>query len=294
MISLCSADSPERRAVAYLSREVPRWFAENRCYSCHNNGDAARALYAAAMAKYDVPKAALEDTTRWLADPGRWEANRGNPAASDKKLARIQFAAALADAVAAGFVGKGEALDRAAEMLLKDREADGSWRIDDGELPGSPATWGNVLATYMARRTLAAAPARFAKAVEAADAWLRRRTPGNVLDAATLLLALPGRIHLLDSITAAQASDGGWGPQRHAPAEAFDTAVVLLALEGLSEPGVAAMIAKGRGFLIRSQQESGGWPETTRPSGSQSYAQHISTSGWATLALLKTADAKRN
>ena len=38
---------PEARAVAFLSREVPRWSRENHCYSCHNNGDAARALYQA-------------------------------------------------------------------------------------------------------------------------------------------------------------------------------------------------------------------------------------------------------
>ncbi|MFO1532763.1 MAG: ArsA-related P-loop ATPase, partial [Thermoplasmatota archaeon] len=34
----------------HLAREVPRWSAENHCYSCHHNGDAARALYAAARA----------------------------------------------------------------------------------------------------------------------------------------------------------------------------------------------------------------------------------------------------
>ena len=29
------------RAVRYLTREVPRWHAEEGCFSCHNNGDAA-------------------------------------------------------------------------------------------------------------------------------------------------------------------------------------------------------------------------------------------------------------
>jgi hypothetical protein len=48
------------------------------------------------------------------------------------------------------------------------------------------------------------------------------------------------------------------------------------------------LTTQGRAYLIRAQLPAGGWPETTRPSGFQSYAQHISTSGWATLALLKT------
>jgi hypothetical protein len=42
----CQNDSsPEDRAVAFLTREVPLWFEENGCFSCHNNGDAARVLY---------------------------------------------------------------------------------------------------------------------------------------------------------------------------------------------------------------------------------------------------------
>jgi len=36
------------------------------------------------------------------------------------------------------------------------------------------------------------------------------------------------------------------------------------------------------------QQPAGGWPETTRPSGGVSYAEHISTTAWALYALLET------
>src|SRR4051812_20412509 len=92
----------EGRALAYLAREVPRWSAENKCYSCHNNGDAARALYVAVRLARRVPDPALADTTRWLAHPERWDNNGGEGAASDKKLARIQFAAALVAALDAG------------------------------------------------------------------------------------------------------------------------------------------------------------------------------------------------
>ena len=51
------------------------------------------------------------------------------------------------------------------------------------------------------------------------------------------------------------------------------------------------MIARGRAFLIARQQADGSWPETTRPSGAESYAQRISTTGWATLALLATRES---
>ena len=46
---------PRRGALAYLTREVPRWSRENHCYSCHNNGDAARASVRGRAAGIAVP-----------------------------------------------------------------------------------------------------------------------------------------------------------------------------------------------------------------------------------------------
>ena len=66
-------------------------------------------------------------------------------------------------------------------------------------------------------------------------------------------------------------------------------ALVLLALQRANEHQA---VERGRAFLISIQLPTGGWQETTRPAGARSYAQHISTSAWATLALLAT-DAKR-
>jgi hypothetical protein len=296
-----AAQDAGQRAIEYLSREVPRWANENRCYSCHNNGDAARAVYAA-VKRYRVPEEALRDTTEWLANPSLWDSNRGDPAFSDKKLARIQFASALATASNAGFVPSQRPLIEAAESLLPDQETDGAWLVDGGELPGSPVTYGNTLATYMARNAIEranqhSASPRFADSVRRANQWLLARKPASVPDAAALLLAFPNHDRVrhdgLEFLTRTHTSDGGWGPHLYAPAEAFDTALALLALAALPKSEkTAGMIGRGRQFLLSIQQPAGGWPETTRPSGSQSYAQHISTSGWAALALLAT-DAKR-
>ena len=71
----------------------------------------------------------------------------------------------------------------------------------------------------------------------------------------------------------------------------FDTALVLLALQKMrEEAGVSGMIQRGRAFLLSQQEADGGWPATTRPAGASSYAQRISTTGWATLALLATRE----
>jgi hypothetical protein len=306
----------ERRAVAYLSQEVPNWPRQSNCFSCHNNGDAARALYVARSMSHAVPDAALAATTAWLLQPPAWSEAKGEPGFSDLKLARIQFAAALTEGVLTGEIQARDVLATAAEGLIEDQEADGSWDVDVPGVVGSPATYGDALGTYMARRTLATAgEQRFVKAIGRADGWFLKVNSAATVDLAAAALALSDRLDSAAKLTAArgevasaqarlhetveflvesQSSDGGWGPYPKSPAEVFDTAVAMLALRAARKTGAAdakvidTLIAKGRAYLIRAQLPAGGWPETTRPSGFQSYAQHISTSGWATLALLRT------
>jgi hypothetical protein len=47
-------------------------------------------------------------------------------------------------------------------------------------------------------------------------------------------------------------------------------------------------ITRGRDYLRQQQLDDGSWPETTRPPNQESYAQRISTTGWALLALLES------
>jgi len=292
-----AAVNAEQRAIDRLAREVPQWQRENHCYSCHNNGDGDRALYAAARRGYTIPEGALDDTTRWLLAPAGWDHNPGTPGFNNAKLARIQFAAALAEAFASGMASRA-AMIEGARLLPGDQEADGSWKIDTGGAPGAPATYGIALATYMARHSLeTAGPAEFAEPIARANRWFEAARPGSVLDAAAILLAMPrsdaARRKCLDLVLSAQSGDGGWGPQVHAPAEPFDTAIVLLALDAIGDPSsTAKAAASGRAFLAAQQQTDGSWIETTRPAGQISYAEHISTTGWALYALLVTG-AKR-
>jgi hypothetical protein len=281
----------EAKAVSFLSREVPAWSRENHCYSCHNNGDAARALYAATRKGHRIPSGALADTTAWVAQPGKWDENKGDPGFSDKRLANLQFAASLLAAIEAGHVTDRRALRAAALKVAADQAADGSWPIDSGNAVGSPATYGTMLATFMALTVLKAVAApETQEATQKAEAWLRQLKSSNVLASSVSLLA-PTRDQAthLELIRRAQTSDGGWGPYVDSPPEVFDTALVLLALAEKNQlPGVSEMIRRGRGFLLTQQQSDGGWPATTRPSGGHSYAQRVSTTGWATMALLAT------
>jgi hypothetical protein len=289
--------SAEARAVAYLSAEVPRWRREHPCYSCHNNGDATRALIEAGRRGFDVGPA-IDDTLAWLSRPGEWDANATTGGFDDKVLAHVQFASAL---TAAGdrLAGAADAARAAAQLLARDQAADGSWRLDASESVGSPVTYGRTLATAAAIRSLeAAAVPELAGSIARGRAWLRAQETQNVLDSSAVILGLAGdagagaaarRARARALLAGAQAPDGGWGLYTTSASEPFDTALAMLAL--LSLPGDAdaqAAIARGRAFLIDGQLADGSWPETTRPAGQESYAQRISTTAWATLALLLT------
>jgi hypothetical protein len=300
---LDQASRPENRALSFLLREVPAWRQKHACGSCHNNGDGARALFRARSLGYAVPKDALANTAAWLEAPEEWEKEAGEPGTSDKKLARIQFGAALRDARDAGLSLDPALLRRVAKALAADQDADGAWRIAQQGSIGSPVAYGPAVATWQALRTLAAADeAGFAREIAQAEAFLVARPAQNVMDAAAALLALGAsssgaaierRKQAVDLLSTAQTKEGGWGPYRDSAPEAFDTALALLALAETGDESHRESIRRGRDYLAATQLPDGGWRETTRPGGYQSYAQQISTSAWATLALLETAKPSR-
>jgi len=291
--------TPEERAIAFLSREVPLWPRENGCFSCHNNGDAARALYVAQARGRSVPEDALETTTAWLSKPASWDENRGDPRFSDKVLARIQFASALVDSLGSRRPAPRAALREAALRLSADQNEGGSWQLDDSNSIGSPATYGSILATVAALRVLKTAGTDFESYAARAKRFLKETEVKTVLDAGAVVLGLDGegdeesarqRDRALGVIAKGEAPSGGWGPYVSSAPEVFDTSIVLLALSSLRSEDTRDSSTRGRAFLLGKQLPDGSFPETTRPPGQQSYAQYISTTGWATLALLATVE----
>jgi hypothetical protein len=287
------------RAVDHLAREVPRWPAEEKCFSCHNSGVGAAALFAAVRRGHKVPDKALAETKRWLTQPDKWDGKRDGGTPTDQPLARVQFGAALAEAIDAGAVKERRPLLDAARLIAADQRKDGSWQVNAEGTLGSPTTLGPALATHLARGVLAKADAKaHAEAIARADRWLRRFEAKCVPDAAAVLLALEGsddreaaeqRQRCLRLLRKAQDKQGGWGPYATSAAEPFDTALALLALARYpKEEGVAEAIRRGRDYLVGAQEKEGTWPETTRPAGAVSYAQRTATTGWALQALLAT------
>ncbi|MCD6052401.1 MAG: hypothetical protein K0Q55_3819 [Verrucomicrobia bacterium] len=290
----------ERKGVEFLSKDVPAWRKENGCFSCHNNGDAARALYLASRKGYSIAHPVLRDTTDWLQRPNTWDDNQGDPGFSDQRLADVQFAAALLTALDTGHAGNTDALNEAGVRVIKGQADNGSWPIDAPGTLGSPATYGAPLATHMAVRVLREIDTEAAReSTIQAESWLCNSVPANsALNAAVLLLTFKystdeiieqKRNQSIQLLLRSQTSDGGWGAYPDSPPEIFDTAIALLALApNRSRTDVAEAVARGRVFLATNQYEDGSWPATTRPPGGDSYAQKLSTTGWAVSALLET------
>jgi hypothetical protein len=301
-----SHDAAIKRGVAFLTKEVPKWHAEHPCYSCHNNGDATRALIVAGMRGYDIGSA-VDDTVDFLRVPSRWDQNKAPGGFDDRTLARIQFASALAVAARAGRAPDSTLVD-AAKIIAADQQGDGSWTLDASKSLASPTTYGTLLATASARATLIASgrePDEFS--IVQTDRFFRGVQVENVIDAAAVVLGLDVaedvmaenlRANCLRILREGQAPGGGWGPFVTAQPQVFDTALAILALNVMdSDPRLARKVyrpeelrealARGRDYLASQQRPDGSWPETTRPADQDSYAQRISTTGWAMLALLK-------
>lgn len=292
-----------QRAVAFLSREVPAWRGANGCYSCHNNADAVRSLVAASHRKLPVAAEVLDDSRRWLQSPSEWRHNGGDGEFNDRELAAVQFAFALVairradEAAKPACAPQTKALTEAAGLVAGFQRPGGAWGIGPDNAPGSPATYGPVLSTVVAREVLRSAddPA-FEPAIARAEQWLREYEPRRVIDAAALLYRPFGgelvvtdsqRDQCLDVIRRGRQADGGWGPYVNSSSEPFDTALVLLALQELPASEERTLwIAEGRRHLRDQQLDDGSWLETTRPAGRESYAQRISTTAWCLLALL--------
>lgn len=251
---------------------------------------------------------AIDDTEAWLATPERWDTNARRGGSEEQPLARIQFASALASMVATGRA-EADALDRAAGLLAAHQQKDGSWRLSDTQILGGATFYGTSLATAMARRVLArAGTASVQSPLAKASFWLRTTSPATVLDASAVLLGLERdsdpqaaaqRQRALSILQRGQGPDGGWGPYVTSQSEPFDTALALLALTGLRPVGtfstapysprdLDAAIERGRASLLRTQNPDGSWPETTRPPNGDSYAQRISTTAWALMALFES------
>ncbi|MCC6510653.1 MAG: hypothetical protein IT423_16235 [Pirellulaceae bacterium] len=277
-VCLAKADEPAPeldrailRSTQWLAAEVPAWMKQHQCAACHHQGDATRALILALdyQASVQPPLADFQPiatSLAWCSQPTRWSSNRGDPQASDHRLAEIQFAFTLLrsrtlPAPSAGFSNNSQwldAIEQAALLLRASQAEDGSWTVSDSTGLGSPITHGPILLTGHSAAVLTTSRrAQDRAAAEKAWLWLCKTRPRNVFEASSLILAidelrtaanvtnrlLPHNslgatqkcIELVLSVDVGSDTDRnnpptGYGPYANAPAENFDTALTIMAL----------------------------------------------------------------
>ena len=79
------------RAIEFLGSQVPAWPRENQCFSCHHQGDGARALASARAQGWKLPVETLDSSQQWLEKLEDWYLQKGDPNAKDPLLADLQF-----------------------------------------------------------------------------------------------------------------------------------------------------------------------------------------------------------
>ena len=253
---------------------------------------------------------APRSTTRWLArEPQRWETNGGGEGgADDKRLARIQFAHATTAAFAAALVPKAPSA-RPRKSSPPISRPDGSWRLDSSDSIGSPATYGTALATVFARRTLVAPELPSMKErIARADRWLARSasTTCPMRRQSCLLSPIAPAVQLPDNCAprvsfcrkARDATAAGDRTSRRPPSHstrrwparphALPGGVLARRADRAAKTTLDDRDRERAGLSRRQQLADGSWNETTRPAGQTSYAQRISTTAWALLALVET------
>lgn len=292
-------------AVRYLSKASLTWPSENHCFSCHNNGDAVRVLAQVAPDELKRQENDWQAVYQWLVQPTQWETAKTEEASLSPILAPIQFGSALVALSTAKLLNLSpEAINDTAQLIVQSQDPTGFWAVEAPQHLGSPGTFGNPLATTIAVRILQSlAPNKAAKSIERAKQWANTRQARANLDLAAGILLLTTdklstdagvrdqqRVEIwTQKLINNQTSQGGWGPYPNRFPEIFDTALALLALcEAPRHFVPSSVLERGQRFLLTEQESAGGWPETTRPSGGTSYAQHISTSAWALEAVAAT------
>jgi hypothetical protein len=262
------------KGVDYLKVEVPKWRVEHPCYSCHNNGDATRALLVAASKGFDIGTS-LDDTLAFLKQPSKWDQNKAPSGFDDKTLAKIQFASALAVAERHGKAASAD-LEAAAKLLVADQQPDGSWQLDSSQSLGSPATYGTIIANVVGALVAHSRPA--CSRTNFTDRPGRQVDPRshaeNVLDASATILALElssdcrwrKTFAAVASASFATASrPRGMGPYVTAAPQVFDTAMAVLALSSLETRARLARsayrleelqeaIANGKKYIVSEQK----------------------------------------
>jgi squalene-hopene/tetraprenyl-beta-curcumene cyclase len=314
--------TPENRAVekalVFLETDAIQWKKDHRCLSCHQGTMTIWALSEAKERGFNV-------STEWLSEMKHTAfgetgalikagivsdpAKPVDPQSGFNIVSLSSFNLAMASQFVPSLdTVSREELELMGRDIVKHQEADGSWC---GPPPGNGPppvfestevmTLRSILALETYRPTASSLSDSFHACLEKANLWLKQNKPSDTTQTAALRLLVDVQAGKrgkdlasgIEALRKRQNTDGGWGPTRELPSDAFATGQALYALSLAGVQNKRAEIERARSFLINSQRPDGSWLMIPRAHPGKTPFKNPSPiiyfgSSWATLGLLRS------
>ncbi len=248
------------RSLPYIKEKGLAWIEDRQCASCHQVPGMLWSLNRAARVGLDADRSQSSAWTPWAVDWRHWNQS-GDKDGVDK------VSAANIDTMSFLLLGSEEGAaswkDDFRRLLLKNQQADGSWK-SGGQLPlgKRPAreihevtTQGALLAL---KQTGDDPPPD--EVVRRAESFLASAAPGKSTEWHALRLLLqPEHAAHRETLLKFQHEDGSWGWLVDAPGDAFGTGLALFALARTGMKADDPARKRAVEFLRRTQQTDGSW-----------------------------------
>lgn len=274
------ARNAAQKGLDYLARAAREWQDGHQCYGCHVQAVTLEAMTVGKSHHYTVKQADLDAMIFGVTKiSGGAHGPHGLTVGNDRYL--LETSKTFGGAAFAHFderVGPRlrKELEQTAGELLASQEPDGSMRPSYDSLP---VVAGKVQATAQALITWRQAQARTADTrwlvpIRKAEEWLTHKAKGlsdeggalQDVDHAIIGLVAAGAgagdklvAALARVVEKAQNQDGGFGYTKGEASNAFATGQALYALRLAGRSDGDSVVRKGTSWLLKTQDESGGW-----------------------------------
>jgi hypothetical protein len=248
------------RSLPYIKEKGLAWIEDRQCASCHQVPGMLWSLNRAARVGLDADRSQSSAWTPWAVDWRHWNQS-GDKDGVDK------VSAANIDTMSFLLLGSEEGAaswkDDFRRLLLKNQQADGSWK-SGGQLPlgKRPAREIHEVTTQWAllalKQTGDDPPPD--EVVRRAESFLASAAPGKSTEWHALRLLLqPEHAAHRETLLKFQHEDGSWGWLVDTPGDAFGTGLALFALARTGIKADDPARKRAVEFLRRTKQTDGSW-----------------------------------
>jgi prenyltransferase beta subunit len=295
-------DASVRKGLDFLAKDAVKWKNDYNCVSCHHASFVVWSMREAKQKRWAVDEDVLADMTKWMAEAGEGKTGVPRPPGRPKALntKAVYFALALAANPSPDELSR-DGLKKMLNTIKEDQLEDGSWHA----WPNSRSPmFGRSDDSMTGLATLAASLSNDDTMKEVRDRgvrWLSETKSDEETQSLVVRLLLWQKVgkpelernQLIQKLEHRQNADGGWSQNPEMSSDAWATGQAIYALSYAGVKPSDSVIARGRGFLIKTQNEDGSWPMASRPiepdgKGATTLVPIIGGgSAWAVLGLVR-------